>query len=80
MTSSTQWQLTREAAERYESIITPAIKLNASLGDDVYLKLGNIRFKRQERSEALRCWERALELDPTNAIVRTNLDAVRQVL
>jgi tetratricopeptide (TPR) repeat protein len=57
-----------------------AIKLNAQLGDDVYLKLGNIRYKRQERDEALRCWEQALKLDPDNAIVRTNLDAVRQVL
>ena len=57
-----------------------AIKLNPRLGDDVYLKLGNIRFKRQEREEAVRCWEQALELDPGNAIVRTNLDAVRQVL
>ena len=55
------------------------MKINPELGDDVYLKLGNIRFKRQERDEAVRCWERALELDPDNAIVRTNLDAVRQV-
>jgi tetratricopeptide (TPR) repeat protein len=57
-----------------------AVKLNPQLGDDVYLKLGNIRFKRQERDEAVRCWEQALALDPTNAIVRTNLSAVRQVL
>jgi tetratricopeptide (TPR) repeat protein len=57
-----------------------AIKLNPSLGDDIYLKLGNIRFKRQEREEAVRCWEQALVLDPGNAIVRTNLEAVRQVL
>ena len=56
-----------------------AIKLNADLGDDVYMKLGNIRFKRQEREQAVQCWEHALALDPTNAIVRTNLDAVRQV-
>jgi tetratricopeptide (TPR) repeat protein len=55
-----------------------AIKVNPALGDDVYLKLGNIRLKRQERDEAIRCWERALELDPSNAIVRTNLDAVRR--
>ena len=46
---------------------------------DVYLKLGNIRLRRQERDEAVRCWERALELDPDNAIVRTNLESVRQV-
>jgi tetratricopeptide (TPR) repeat protein len=57
-----------------------AVKLNPALGEDVYLKLGNIRFKRQEREEAVRCWERALELDPENAIIRTNLDAVRRVM
>jgi len=28
----------------------------------------------------VRCWERALELDTENAIVRTNLESVRQVL
>ncbi len=57
-----------------------AVKLNPSLGEDVYLKLGNIRYKRQEREEAVKCWERALELDPDNAIIRTNLEAVRRVL
>ena len=46
---------------------------------DMYLKLGNIKLRRQEREEAVRCWERALELDPDNAIVRTNLESVRQV-
>ncbi|HUF27119.1 MAG TPA: DUF4388 domain-containing protein [Gemmatimonadaceae bacterium] len=55
-----------------------AVKINPMLGEDVYLKLGNIRFKRQERDEAARCWERALELDPNNAIIQTNLDAIRQ--
>ena len=65
-----------EAFESYQR----AVKLNPQLGDDVYLKLGNIRFKRQERDEAVRCWEQALELDPNNAIVKTNLEAVRQVL
>jgi tetratricopeptide (TPR) repeat protein len=49
------------------------------LGADVYLKLGNIRLRRQERDEAVRCWERALELDPHNEIVRTNLESVKQV-
>lgn len=56
-----------------------ATKISPELGDDVYLKLGNIRLRRQEREEAVRCWERALELDPDNAIVRTNLESVRQV-
>jgi len=54
-------------------------KVSPDLGGDVYLKLGNIRLRRNERDEAVRCWERALELDPQNAIVRTNLGAVRQV-
>jgi len=70
-------------AARYDDALEcyqRAIKLNPALGDDVYLKLGNIRFKRQERDEAVKCWEQALVLDPGNAIVRTNLDAVRQVL
>ena len=48
------------------------------LGDDVYLKLGNIRLRRQERDEAVKCWERALELDPDNTIVRTNIESVKQ--
>jgi tetratricopeptide (TPR) repeat protein len=65
-----------EALEAYQR----AIKAQPELGDDIYLKLGNIQFRRQERDEAVRCWEKALELDPTNAIVRTNLEAVKQVL
>ncbi len=56
-----------------------ATKADPDLGADVYLKLGNIRLRRRERDEALRCWERALELDPNNAIVRTNLESIRQV-
>ncbi len=70
-------------AARYDDALEAfqrAVKINPQLGDDVWLKLGNIRFKRQEREEAVRCWEQALALDPQNAIVRTNLDAVRQVL
>jgi tetratricopeptide (TPR) repeat protein len=63
-----------EALEAYQR----AVKLNPGLGDDVYLKLGNIRYKWQQAAEAVRCWERALELDPANAIVRSNLDAVRR--
>ena len=62
---------------------TPLVRsapLSDLAGGDVYLKLGNIRFRRQDRDEAVRCWERALELDPDNAIVRTNLESVRQVL
>ena len=69
-------------AARYDDALEcylRATRINPALGDDVFLKLGNIRFKRQERDEAVRCWEQALKLDPGNAIVRTNLEAVRQV-
>lgn len=69
-------------AGKYEEALESylrATKANPELGADVYLKLGNIRLRRQEREEAMRCWERALELDPDNAIVRTNLESVRQV-
>jgi len=65
--------------EALESFLR-ATKVSPELGGDVYLKLGNIRLRRNERDEAVRCWERALELDPHNAIVRTNLGAVRQAL
>jgi len=67
---------------RYDEAIESylrATKVDPELGGDVYLKLGNIRLRRQERDEAIRCWERALELNPDNAIVRTNLESVRQV-
>ena len=69
-------------AARYDEALEAylrATKSNPELGGDMYLKLGNIRLRRQERDEAIRCWERALELDPDNAIVRTNLESVRQV-
>ena len=65
-----------DAFEAYQR----AVKTNPDIGGDVYLKLGNIRFRRQDRDEAVRCWERALALDPDNAIVRTNLESVKQVL
>jgi tetratricopeptide (TPR) repeat protein len=72
----------RYRAARYDDALESylrATKMNPDLGADVYLRIGNIRLRRQERVEAVRCWERALELDPSNAIVRTNLDSVRQV-
>ena len=65
-----------DALESYQR----AVKVNPDLGDDVYLKLGNIKFRQHHKDEAVKLWERALALDPDNAIVRTNLDAVRQAL
>ncbi|HYH79889.1 MAG TPA: DUF4388 domain-containing protein [Longimicrobium sp.] len=65
-----------EAAESYRR----AIALKDDLGDDVYFRLGNIHYKRMERPEAVRLWRRALEINPQNAVVRTNLELVENVL
>ena len=43
----------------------------------MYLKLGEIRMKRKERDEAVKCWEQALRLDPTNAVAKAKLATVR---
>lgn len=70
-------------AGRYDEALDAyhrATKAAPSLGADVFFKLGNIRYRRQEAAEAVRCWARALELDPAHAIARTNLAAVRPTL
>ncbi len=65
-----------DAAEAYGR----ALALDPELGDDTYFKLGNIHYKRMEREEAVRQWRKALELNPGNAVVRTNLELVETVL
>ncbi|MCU0636892.1 MAG: DUF4388 domain-containing protein, partial [Gemmatimonadaceae bacterium] len=54
-----------------------ATQLDPSLGPDAYLKRGNIAFRRGDSALAADQWDRALMLDPDNAIVRANLQAVR---
>jgi tetratricopeptide (TPR) repeat protein len=58
-----------EAAEHYRR----AAQLAPSLGDDLYTKLGNIHFKRMNTEQAVRSWQKALELNPANEVVRNNL-------
>jgi tetratricopeptide (TPR) repeat protein len=53
-----------------------AIRSQPTLGDDVYFRLGNIAYKRQERELAMEYWHRALELNPSHELARTNLDTV----
>jgi tetratricopeptide (TPR) repeat protein len=65
-----------EAFDAYQR----AARANPALGDDLYLKMGNIRYRRGEPDAAMACWERALELDPDSAIVRSNLEAVRRAV
>jgi len=64
-----------EALEAYQR----AIKLNPALGDDVYCKLGNIRYKWQDKDQAMAYWERALALNPDNQSLRANLELVRSL-
>jgi tetratricopeptide (TPR) repeat protein len=65
-----------DAAQSYAR----AIQLAPELGDDVYFRLGNIHYKRMDRPEAVRLWRRALEVNPQNTVVRTNLELVERVL
>jgi tetratricopeptide (TPR) repeat protein len=64
-----------EAAEIYER----AIRADADLGDDIYAKLGNVYYKSRAREKAIEMWLRALELNPENEVVRTNLEFVKDV-
>jgi tetratricopeptide (TPR) repeat protein len=65
-----------DAAESYAQ----AVRLNPRLGDDVYFRMGNIHYKRMERAQAVELWRRALEINPQNSVVRTNLELVESVL
>ena len=64
-----------EAYDAYQR----AVKFNEALGPDVWIKLGNIRLKRNERDDAIKCWEHALQLDPAHQTARNNIKAARAV-
>lgn len=61
-----------EAAVAYER----ALVVDPGLGDDLYAKLGNVYYKKRARDRAIEMWTRALELNPGNEVVRTNLELV----
>jgi tetratricopeptide (TPR) repeat protein len=65
-----------EYDEAFEAL-QRALKFNEALGPDAWVKLGNIRLRRKEKEDAIRCWERALALDPGHSIARQNLEAAR---
>jgi tetratricopeptide (TPR) repeat protein len=54
-----------------------AVKLSGRLGDDVYLRLGTLAYKDNDRDVALLLWRRALDLNPHNEAVRTNLEMLQ---
>jgi tetratricopeptide (TPR) repeat protein len=69
-------------AGRYEDALEcylRAIRADPNLGGDVYLKLGNIRYRRRERDEAVQHWERSLALAPDNPMARNNLEMARRL-
>ena len=51
-----------------------AVKLSPRLGDDVYLRLGTMAYKSNDRDVALLLWRRALDLNPKNEAVQANLE------
>ncbi len=53
-----------------------AVELAPDLGDDVYFKLGNIAYKRNDRDLATRLWRKALEINPKHELVKANLDTL----
>lgn len=62
--------------EAYESFVR-VVRLRPSHGPDVYLKIGNIHYRRGGLADARAAWEQALALDPDNRIVRANLGAMQ---
>ncbi|MES2524922.1 MAG: DUF4388 domain-containing protein [Gemmatimonadota bacterium] len=68
-------------AQRYDEALaafTNVIRLDGSHGTDVYLKLGNIHYRRGAMSDARAAWEQALAMDPANRIARANLETMRR--
>jgi tetratricopeptide (TPR) repeat protein len=66
-------------ASRYDEaweVYNRAVELAPDLGDDVYFKLGNIAYKRNDRALAAQLWEKALALNPKHELVKANLDTL----
>jgi tetratricopeptide (TPR) repeat protein len=66
-------------ASRYDDaweVYSRAVELAPDLGDDVYFKLGNIAYKRNDRALAAQLWEKALALNPKHELVKANLDTL----
>jgi len=61
---------TEGARAQYEK----AVKLAPRLGDDVYLRLGTMAYKSNDRDVALLLWRRAMDLNPYNEAVKANLE------
>lgn len=54
-----------------------AVRLDPSLGDEVFLQLGKLFYEEGDHESAQRLWARALEINPENDVARTNLSTVK---
>ena len=66
-------------AQRYDEAcdaFVRVVRLAPLHGPDVYLKLGNIHYRRGALDDARQAWEQALALEPGNRIVMANLAAM----
>ncbi|MEJ2503865.1 MAG: tetratricopeptide repeat protein, partial [Gemmatimonadota bacterium] len=61
-----------EALEHYRR----AAELDPDLGDVLYSRMAGLHYRRREREEAIRCWRRAIELNPRNEVARSHLEVV----
>jgi tetratricopeptide (TPR) repeat protein len=61
---------TQSAQAQYEK----TVKLAPRIGDDVYLRLGTLAYKANDRDMAKLLWQRALDLNPHNEAVKANLE------
>ncbi|MBM4184648.1 MAG: tetratricopeptide repeat protein [Gemmatimonadetes bacterium] len=50
------------------------VKLAPRIGDDVYLRLGTLAYKANDRDMAKLLWKRASDLNPHNEAVKSNLE------
>jgi tetratricopeptide (TPR) repeat protein len=53
-----------------------AVKLDPSLGDDIYLKLGEIAFEEADKDMAILFLRRALELNDANEAAHAHLESL----
>jgi tetratricopeptide (TPR) repeat protein len=67
-------------AQRYDDALDSfvrVVRLSPSHGADVYLKIGNIHYRRGALDEARAAWHSVLTLEPDHRMARANLDAMQ---
>jgi len=72
--------LPRLALRRGLGCLQPGCRARARPRDDVYFKLGNIAYKRNDRDLAAQLWRKALEINPKHELVKANLGHLERVV